>query len=157
MKLVSKLAATTLAAVLLAALFAIGPGQAAAAQSHGGGGTGASAGGGSGGGGHGAGMSNEDPVPFTRDIEQAADEILSRLKAGKTMDARNSAGRLTAAAGKLPPHITDAAMQKRLTDTIHAIRTIAGARSPDLFDLEDQIAVLRAITAEARENLRGMN
>jgi hypothetical protein len=102
-------------------------------------------------------MTKEDPVPFTRDIEKAAEDILGQLKTGKTMDARNSVSRLGAAIGKLTPHITDAALKKRLTDTINEIKTIANARSPDLFDLEDKVEVLRTITTETREKLQGMN
>jgi hypothetical protein len=152
MKLLSKLATTKSAAVLLAALFAIGTVQTAAAQSHGGGGTGGSTGGG-----HGAGMAREDPIPFTRDIEKAADDILNQMKTGKTMDARNSVNRLAAATGKLTPHITDAALKERLTGMVNDIKTIAAARSPDLFNLEDKVEVLRTITAEVREKLQGMN
>ena len=159
MKLLSKLATTKLTAFLLAALFAIGAGQIATAQSHGGSGTGGSTGGGSDGSssGHGAGMSREDPVPFTRDIEKAADDILSQLKTGRTMDARNSVSRLTTATDKLTPHITDAALKRRLTGTVNEIKTIATARSPDLLDLEDKVEVLRPTLEEVREKLQGMN
>ena len=153
MKLLSKLVITKLTVVLLSALFAIGAGQIATAQSHGGSGTGGS----TGSGGHGAGMTKEDPVPFTRDIEKAADDILNQLKTGKTMDARNSVSRLSTAADKLTPHITDAALKKRLTDTVNDIKTITAARSPGLLDLEDKVEVLRPILEEAREKLQGMN
>ena len=139
MKLLSKLVTTKLTAVLLAALFAIGAGQIATAQSHG------------------AGMTKEDPIPFTRDIEKAADDILSQLKTGKTMDARNSVNRLTTATDKLTPHITDAALKKRLSDTVNDIKTIATARSPGILDLEDKVEVLRPILEETREKLQGMN
>jgi hypothetical protein len=61
------------------------------------------------------------------------------------------------AADKLTPHIPDAALKKRLGDTVNEIKTIAGARSPALFDLEDKIEVLRTITAETREKLQGMD
>jgi hypothetical protein len=144
MKLISKLAKAKVTVVLLAALFALGAGQTAPAQNHGGGG-------------HGAGMTTEDPVPFTRDIEKAADDIVSRLKAGKTMDARNSVNRLTSAAGKLTPHITDAALKERLTGTVDEIKTIAAAKSPGLFALEDAVEMLRTILEETREQLHGMN
>ena len=158
MKLLSKLAAAKLTAVLLAALFAIGAGQIVTAQSHGGSGTGGSTGSGSAsGGGHGAGMSKEDPVPFTRDIEKAADDILSQLKTGKKMDARNSVNRLGTATDKLMPHITDAALKKRLSDTVNEIKTIAAARSPALLDLEDKVEALRPILEETRKKLQGMN
>jgi hypothetical protein len=76
------------------------------------------------------------------------------LKTGKTMDARNSVSRLTAATGKLTPRITDAVLKNRLTGMVNDIKTIAAAKSPDLFDLEDKVEVLRTITAEARENYR---
>ena len=151
MKLLSKLVTTKLTAVLLAALFAIGAGQIAGAQSHGGSGTGGSSGG------HGAGMTKEDPIPFTRDIEKAADDILVQLKTGKTMDARSSVSRLSTATDKLTPHITDAALKRRLTGAVNDIKTIAAARSPGLLDLEDKVEVLRPILEEAREKLQGMN
>jgi hypothetical protein len=137
-----------LTAVLFAAVFALGAGQTATAQSGGMSGSG---------GGHGAGMTKEDPIPFTRDIEKAADDILSQLKTGKTMDARSSVSRLTTAADKLTPHITDAALKKRITATVNDVKTIAAMRSPDLLDLEDKVEVLRTITAETREKLQGMN
>ena len=157
MKLLSKLATAKLTAVLLVALFAIGAGQIATAQSHGGSGTGGSTGGGGSSSGHGAGMSREDPVPFTRDIEKAADDILIQLKTGRTMDARNSVSRLTTATDKLTPHITDAALKRRLTGTVNEIKTLATARSPDLLNLEDKVEVLRPILEEVREKLQGMN
>jgi hypothetical protein len=141
---------TTLTAVLLAAVFAFGAGQTATAQSGGMGGMGDA-------GGHGAGMTNEDPVPFTRDIERAAADILSQLKAGRAMDARNSVSRLSAATDKLTPHITDAALKERLTAAVDGIKTVAGERSPDLFDLEDKVDALQTITEEARKALQNMN
>jgi hypothetical protein len=128
-----------LTVILFAALFALGAGQTATAQSHG------------------EGMTKEDPIPFTRDIEKAADDILGQLKTGKTMDARNSVSRLTTATDKLTPHITDAALKKRLTGMVNDIKTIAAAKSPGLLDLEDKVEVLRTITAEARQKLQGMN
>jgi hypothetical protein len=82
---------------------------------------------------------------------------MGQLKTGKIMDARNSVSRLTTATDKLTPHITDAALKKRLTDMVNDIKTIAAAKSPGLLDLEDKVEVLRTITAEAREKLQGMN
>jgi hypothetical protein len=158
---------TKLTAVLLAAVFAFGAGQTVAAQggsSMGGHGQGtakdaptAAAQSGGGMGGHGQGMINEDPIPFTRDIEQAAAGILSQLKAGRTMDARNSVSRLSAATDKLTPHITDTALKDRLTAAVNGIKTIAGERSPDLLDLEDKVDALQVITEEVREALQNMN
>ena len=143
-KLVLQLVRGSVPSVLFAALFALGAGAAASAQSHGGGG------------GHGAGMAREDPVLFIRDIEKAAGDVLTQLKAGKTMDARSSISRLNAAAGKLNAHITNAALQKRLTGLVNDIKTIAAAKSPSLFDLEDKLEALRPLLAEVRETVQGM-
>jgi hypothetical protein len=136
---------TRLTVVLFAAVFAFGAGQRAAAQS------------GDGMGGHGQGMTREDPIPFTRDIEQAAAGILSQLKAGRAMDAKNSVSRLNAATDKLLPHITDAGLKDRLTAAVNGIKTTAGARSPDLLDLEDTVDALGPLIEEVRKKLRGMN
>jgi hypothetical protein len=108
-------------------------------------------------GGHGQGMANEDPIPFTRDIERAAAGILSQLKAGRTMDARSSVSRLSAATDKLIPHITDAGLKDRLIAAVNDIKTIAGAKNPDLLDLEDKVDALQPLIEEAREKLQGMN
>ena len=163
MKLLSQLTMVKLTAVLFAALAALGTVQTVTAQSHGGsggmggGGKSGATGSSTSGGGHGAGMAKEDPVPFTRDIEKAADDILSQLKAGKTMDARNSVSRLGTAADKLTPHITDAALKKRLTGAVNDIKTLAAAKSPDIFDLEDKVDALRPVLEETRKKLQGMN
>jgi hypothetical protein len=150
---------TTLTAVLLAAVFAFGAGQTATAQSGGMGSMGgtSSTGGTSSAGGHDAGMTNEDPVPFTRDIERAAADILSQLKAGRAMDARSSVIRLSTATDKLTPHITGASLKDRLTAAVNDIKTIAGVRSPDLLDLEDKVDALLTITEEVRKALQNMN
>jgi hypothetical protein len=142
--LTTKACLTKLTVVLLAAVFAFGAGQRAAAQS-------------GGMGGHGAGMANEDPLPFTHDIERAAADVLSQLKAGRTMDARSSVGRLSAATDKLTPHITDAGLKDRLIAAVNDVRTIASARNPDLLDLEDKVDALQPLIEEAREKLQGMN
>jgi hypothetical protein len=152
MKLLPRLFATKgcltkLTAVLLTAVFAFGAGQTATAQSGGMGVTG----------GHDAGMTKEDPIPFTRDIERAAAEILSQLKAGRAMDARNSVSRLATATDKLAPHITGDDLKKRLTAAVDGIKTIAGARSPDLLDLEDKVDALQPLVEEVRKKLQGMN
>ncbi|MDR2742050.1 MAG: hypothetical protein LBB98_07835 [Treponema sp.] len=156
MKNLLRLFTTKLTVVLFMAMFAFGTGQIATAQSGGMGGMGNS-GDTSGGGGHGAGMANEDPVPFTHDIEKAADDILSQLKAGRTMDARNSVSRLTTATDKVTPHITDTALKDRLTIAVNEVRTIAGTRSPDLLELEDKVDTLQMIIEEVRKKLQGMN
>jgi hypothetical protein len=135
---------TKLTAVLLAAVFAFGAGQTATAQS-------------GGMGGHDAGMTKEDPIPFTRDIERAAAEILSQLKSGRAMDARNSVSRLATATDKLAPHITGDDLKKRLTAAVDGIKTIAGERNPDLLDLEDKVDALQPLIEEVRKKLQGMN
>jgi hypothetical protein len=176
MKLLPRLLATQgcltkLTVVLFAAVFAFGAGQTATAQSSGMGGMGgmgdvggtakdaptAAAQSGDSMGGLGQGMAKEDPIPFTRDIEQAAADILSQLKAGRAMDARNSVSRLTTATDKLAPHITGDALKKRLTAAVDGIKTMAGERSPDLLDLEDKVDALQVITEEVREALQNMN
>jgi hypothetical protein len=136
---------TRLTVVLLAAAFAFGAGQRAAAQS------------GDSMGGHDAGMTKEDPIPFTRDIERTATDILSQLKAGRAMDARNSVSRLATATEKLAPHITGDAVKKRLTAAVNGIKTIAGEKSPDLLDLEDKVDALQPLIEEVRKKLQGMN
>jgi hypothetical protein len=162
--LTSRACVTTLTAVLLAAVFAFGAGQTVAAQSGGMGGMGGMGGSSSGdntsdssGSGHNGSMTNEDPVPFTRDMERAAADILTQVKAGRAMDARNSVSRLSAAIDKLVPHITDTGLKDRLTTAVNDIKTIASARSPDLFDLEDKVDALQIVTEEARKALQNMN
>jgi hypothetical protein len=73
------------------------------------------------------------------------------------MDARNSVSRLSAAADKLLPHITDTALKDRLTAAVNGIKTIAGAKNPDLLDLEDTVDVLQPLIEEVRKKLQGMN
>ena len=136
-----------LTVVLFAAIFAFGAGQVVMAQSGGMG----SMGGSSSGGGHGAGMTSEDPIPFTRDMDKAAADILSQLKAGRGMDAKNSATRLSSALDKVTPHITDAALKTRLTTAVSGVKTIVTAKSPDLFELEDSIDALQTVIEEARK------
>jgi len=70
---------TKLTVVLFVAVFAFGAGQMAIAQS-----------GGMGMGGHDQGMTKEDPIPFTKDMERAVAGILSQVKAGRSMDAHFS-------------------------------------------------------------------
>jgi hypothetical protein len=134
--------------VLFVAVFAFGAGQIATAQSGGMGGMG---------GGHDQGMTNEDPIPFTRDMERAAADILSQVKAGRGMDARNSLSRLTGAADKVTPHITETALKNRLTAGVNEVKTIVNSTSPDLFELEDAVDSLQTVITEVREKLQGMN
>jgi hypothetical protein len=159
MKLLQKLTV-----VLLAAVFFFGVGQMAQAQSGGMGGMGGMGGSSSGNNtsdssdsGHSGGMTSEDPIPFTRDMERAAADILTQVKAGRTMDARNSLSRLTTSLDKVTPHITDSALKNRLTTTLNDIKTIVITRSPDLFDLEDKIDALQQVIEEVRKKLQGMN
>jgi hypothetical protein len=144
MKNLTRLFTAKMTAVLFVGVLAFGTVQIATAQS-------------SSMGGHGSGMTKEDPVPFTRDMDKAATDILSQVKAGKTLDARNSLSRLTAAADKVTPHVTDAALKKRITDAVDGVKTIVNAKSPDLFDLEDNIEALQVIVGEARTKWQGMN
>jgi hypothetical protein len=139
MKLLSKLTV-----VLFVAVFAFGVGQMATAQS-------------GGMGGHGQGMASEDPIPFTRDMERAATDILSQVKAGRSMDSRNSLSRLTGAADKVMPHITETALKNRLIGAVNEIKTIVSAGSPDLFELEDTVETLQTVIEEVRKKLQGMN
>jgi hypothetical protein len=132
-----------LTAVLFAAIFAFGTGQVATAQS-------------GGMGGHGAGMTREDPIPFTRDMEKVAADILSQMKNNRIMDARNSMTRLSGATDKVMPHITDAALKTRLSGAVDEVKTIVNARSPDLFALEDAVDALQTVIEEARKKLQGM-
>ncbi|GHV92824.1 hypothetical protein AGMMS50268_33270 [Spirochaetia bacterium] len=132
-----------LTVVLLAAVFAFGTGQMVMAQA-------------GGMGGHGAGMTQEDPIPFTRDMEKAAADILSQAKAGRIMDARNSVTRLTSAMDKVLPHITETALKNSLSSAVGAVRTTVAANSPDLFDLEDKIEALQTAIVETRNKLQGM-
>jgi hypothetical protein len=143
MKLLSKLMV-----VLFVAVFAFGAGQMAVAQSGGMGGMG---------GGHDQGMTKEDPIPFTRDMERAAADILSQVKAGRGMDARNSLSRLTGAADKVTPHITETALKNSLTAAVNEVKNIVNSASPDLFELEDKIEALQTLITEVREKLQGMN
>jgi hypothetical protein len=138
MKLLSKLTV-----VLFVAVFAFGTGQVATAQS-------------GGMGGHGQGMTNEDPIPFTRDMEKAAADILSQTKAGRSMDARNSVIRLTGAADKVTPHITETVLKNSLTAAANEVKTIVNSASPDLFELEDAVDSLQTVIEEVRKKLRGM-
>jgi hypothetical protein len=108
------------------------------------------------GGGHTSGMTNEDPVPFVRDMEKAAQDILSHIKAGRIMDAQNSVSQLSGATDKVLPHITDAALKVRLTKSVAEIKTIV-AGSPDVFELEEKIQVLQGELKQALEKLQSMN
>ncbi|MFP3040659.1 hypothetical protein LQZ19_02445 [Treponema primitia] len=108
------------------------------------------------GGGHGEGMAKEDPVPFVRDMEKAALDILSHVKAGRVMDAQNSVSQLSGATDKVLPHITDTNLKDRLSKSVAEIKaSVAG--SPDVFELEEKIQVLQGDLKQALEKLQSMN
>jgi hypothetical protein len=107
-------------------------------------------------GGHDSSMSREDPNVFIRDMERAFQDILSHIKAGRTMDARNSLTRLTTATDKLLTHVTDAALKEILNDTAGGIKADVNSGSPDLFDLEDKGVILDDTLKQITERLKGM-
>jgi hypothetical protein len=107
-------------------------------------------------GGHDPSMAREDPNVFIRDIERAFQDILNQIKAGRTMDARNSLTRLTTATDKLLTHVTDAALKKILGDTVNGIKADVNSGSPDPFDLEDKGAILDDTLKQITEILKGM-
>jgi predicted nucleic acid-binding Zn-ribbon protein len=106
--------------------------------------------------GHEAGMAKEDPVPFTRDMEKALQDIVSYVKAGSLMDARSGVSRLTSATDKVLPHITDAALKTRLDTAVNGIKKDINSGAADLFELEEKAESLQKDIQEAREKLRGM-
>jgi hypothetical protein len=169
MKLLPRLFTTKMTVVLFVAVFAFGAGQITTAQSDGMGNMGgghdkdkpqkdtAPATSQSGGmGGHDKSMTNEDPIPFTKDMEKAAADILKQVKAGRGMDARNSRSRLTGAADKVTPHITEIVLKNRLTAAVNEVKTIVNSSSPDLFELEDTVESLQTLFEEVRKKLQGM-
>lgn len=107
-------------------------------------------------GGHDSSMTKEDPAPFIRDMEKAARDTVNQVKAGRVMDARGSVSRLTGAADKVAPHITDAALKEKLLGTVKGIKALTNAGSPDLFDLEDKEVELQDTLRQVLETLQGM-
>lgn len=106
--------------------------------------------------GHDSTMTKEDPLPFVRDMERVAQDIVSQVKAGSVMDARNSISRLTSAADKVAPHITDTALKEKTQGAVNSIRSLVNSSSPDLFDLEDTVTELRDTLKQVLAALRGM-
>jgi hypothetical protein len=107
--------------------------------------------------GHGAGMAKEDPIPFTRDMEKVSQDIINYIKSGRIMDARGALRKLSSAADKVAPHITDAVLKDKLTSALNDIKTGVNSGSPDLFELEEAAETLRELLDAAREKLRGMS
>jgi hypothetical protein len=105
--------------------------------------------------GHGAGMAKEDPMPFTREMEKASQDIVAYIKAGRVMDARGAVSKLTGAADKVAPHITDVPLKDKLKAAVGDIKSLVN-NSADLFELEEAAENLREILVATREKLRGM-
>ena len=62
----------------------------------------------------------------------------------------------TTATDKLTPHITDTALKDRLTTAVNDVKSIANARSPNLFELVDTVEALQTVIEEVRKNLQDM-
>jgi hypothetical protein len=107
-------------------------------------------------GGHDASMPNEDPLVFIKDIDKAAQEVVSQVKAGRTMDAQKSVSQLTGGVEKVLPHVTDSALKGELSGAANEIKNSVGSGRPDVFDLEDQVQVLRDIMKRVAVQLRNM-
>jgi hypothetical protein len=107
-------------------------------------------------GGHDSSMPKENPVPFVRDMNKAAEDILDRVKTGRVMDARSSLSVLTSAADKVLPHITDTVLKDKLRTRVDGIKTLINSGNPDLFDLEDAITLLQESIKEAMGKLQSM-
>jgi hypothetical protein len=107
--------------------------------------------------GHDASMAKENPVPFTRDMDKAAQDIVSRVKAGRSMDAQSSVSQLSATADKLLPHITDAALKDQVKTLVGEIKTSVNSGSPDVFELEDKVQELQTALEQVRKKLQGMS